>query len=320
MWSKNVCVLLLSLVSSAALARTNTECTLEIASGYVILDASQTQALSASASLPILEELKSIVSKGKKPGAPLRDQLNARDLARFAEINTRLSSIRLSSYVESSRERDATVVQRMYDTAWKIYADPTFTPAADDFANATLYAMRIMIPKSDRNVGDTPLQGCSIEAALTADLQKSYSRINADTPSFERISSAMNALKASYGIAADGKFDRSKMKPGDLRELERFSTQLQPFFREADLVDDLQHILEWWQTANMIYSTRKQDIATYGASVEHMGKTLDAKLATAPDHMKLYVGLWNKVNEKVPSQAMKDNEILGGVAAEAAKR
>jgi len=61
----------------------------------------------------------------------------------------------------------------------------------------------------------------------------------------------INALakKGRYGIAADGKFDRSKMKPGDLRKLERFSTQLQPFFREADLVDDLQHILEWWQTA-----------------------------------------------------------------------
>jgi len=70
----------------------------------------------------------------------------------------------------------------------------------------------------------------------------------------------------------------------------------------------------------MIYSARKQDIATYGASVEHMGQTLDAKLATAPDHMKLYVSLWNKLNEKVPSQAMKEHEMLGRVAPEAAKR
>jgi hypothetical protein len=319
MSTKTLPIVFLALLSTAAVAETNAQCTMETATSSVMIDAAQKRGQFATAMSPILNELQKITYKATKPGIPIGDQLNAKDSARFAEVNTRLRTIRMSSYVESGLDRDARVVQTMYDTAWQIYGNPKFSPSEKDFAAILLYAIRVMFPDmSDKN--STSETGCSIETVLTSEIDKAAGRINRSGQLISSLTPTLDMLRRKYGVAPQAQFDETKMKPEDARELHRVLTQLQPASRDRELIENMQHILEWWRTAKLIYEARRDDIRIYGGSVDDMGKTLDEKLASAPERTKKFVYLWNTTNEKIPSEAAKESELIAQVAAQADKK
>ena len=193
------------------------------------------------------------------------------------------------------------------------------SPPNGEFASLTLGALRIMFPEVI-DTSTTHSGECSIDSVLAEEIDKSATRLTANSESINGLLPALHSLKSKYNVAANEELDQAKMKPEDGRQLQRIMSWLQPSYRERYLILDLQHALEWWRAAKLIYDSQREDIRIYGGSVEDVGKTLHAKLATAPDRLKLYVGLWNAVNEKIPSEAMKENEQLARAAAEADKK
>ncbi len=57
--------------------------------------------------------------------------------------------------------------------------------------------------------------------------------------------------------------------------------------------------------ANLVYETRKEDIATYGPDMKALGNTIESQQSSWDDRTKIMLWLWDKVNEKVPSDDMK---------------
>jgi hypothetical protein len=121
-------------------------------------------------------------------------------------------------------------------------------------------------------------------------------------------------LRARYGVGADGKLDTSKMLPEDARKLQIVQTEIAPGYKEADLSKDLKNIRAWWEIADMIYQTRKEDVATY-ASIEHIGDTLQARSSSLNPEQLALIGVWQKIDEKVRSRDQQMMDEVGPLFA-----
>ena len=77
--------------------------------------------------------------------------------------------------------------------------------------------------------------------------------------------------------------------------------ETQPATREITLAQDVQNIRGWWSAAELIYATHKKDIANYGPVFEEFGKALQTRMAGLDERTRVMIGLWSKVNERLPS-------------------
>jgi hypothetical protein len=301
---------LLMVLSGAARAG-EPACTIEQATDQLQLDAIQFEGRSAQASQPLLTELSQINGKATDSQKPLGDQLSSKDTARFSEITTQLQLMRLSAYVESGRGRDAAVVQQMFTAAWKSYLDPNYVPDQNDFPGLVVFLLRLLPPGSNSSPWRQPTgTACTVDFAIANQEQEGFHRINALKPTIDRNKAVILQLRDRYGVGADGKLDTSKMPPEDARKLQIVQTEMAPGYKEASLSKDLEHIRAWWEIADMIYRTRKDDVATY-ASIEHIGDTLQAQSSGMNPEQLALIGLWQKIDEKVRSHEQREMEEMG---------
>jgi hypothetical protein len=245
----------------------------------------------------------------------LGDQLDSKDTARFSELTTQLKLMRLSEYVESGHGRDAAVVHQMFTAAWKSYLDPNYVPDKNDFPGNVVFLLRLMLPGSNSSPWRQPTgTACTVDFAIANQEREGFQRVNALGPAIDRNKAVVQQLRARYGLGADGRFDTSKMSPEDVRKLQIVQTEMAPGYKEASLAKDLAHIRAWWEIADMIYQTRKEDVATY-ASVEHLGDTLQARSSDLNPVQLALIGLWQKIDENVRSDEQRMMDEMGPVFA-----
>lgn len=120
-------------------------------------------------------------------------------------------------------------------------------------------------------------------------------------PTVDRAMPMLKELNARYGGGKGEALDPASMSPEDARALQSLKVEIQPALQEQALALDLQHIRAWWATAEVVYSARKEDIATY-ADIEHIDDTLKAKLKDMTNEQQALVGLWHKIDERVLSR------------------
>jgi hypothetical protein len=90
----------------------------------------------------------------------------------------------------------------------------------------------------------------------------------------------------------------------DVRVVQRIATEIRPVLRQGALTTDLQNILDWWRVAELVYTSRKDDIATYGSAMDKLGTTMEAKQGV-DERTKILISVWGKINETVPSSEQK---------------
>jgi hypothetical protein len=298
----------------AAHASAATKCSVESAASQVALDEDMISARIAKVMNPKLEELLKLTSTAKDPVKPLADQLSTREAGRFAEISQEIKGLRLSSFVESARSRDAGVIAQMFSTAWTRYVDPTApAPKEDNFPGLIVLMMRFGLPNIDAQLAPVKPGECTIESALTLAENESIQR-QIDDPVAARDVIVLTSLKTKYG-ADVAKWDK-KMSPKDIRTLRRIMTEMQPSIRDRSLSQDLQNILDWWRVAELVYTTDKEDLSTYGSDMVALGNTLKAKQGL-DQRTKIMIGLWGKINEKVPSRQQIEFRALADEAKDA---
>lgn len=288
-------------------------CTVESATNQLVADGITRRAESAKVTLPMLSELKGLGDKATDPHKAIGDQLSPRDAARFATISNQYAGIRLSELVESAYDRDASVVQTMWQTAWKTYTDPSAIPAKNDVAGSLMIVMRAIFPQPELQPRQVLPGQCSVADALALAEDQAVKRAEAfDGATLQRDTAILDELRAKYGVAQGSPLDPSKMTPEDTQTWDRISVELTPAFRELQLARDLQNIRDWWAMANVVHETRREDIRTYGADIQNLGKTMEPMIAGFDDRKGAMLGLWRKVDDKVESHAMRDMEIVAG--------
>ncbi len=278
-------------------------CTLEDATNQIVADDIERRGRSATVERPLIEEMRAIGMKATVPNRAIGDQLTPRDAARFAEVSERFKEMQLSAFVESGHSRDADVAQRMFEMAWKTYSDPKYSPPSNDRVGGVLVIMRALFPTYQpwKPSSDS---SCTVDTALAGDEAQGLQRFQDLQPVMNHNLPLLQQLRRRYGIADDGTFDSNKMQPDDYRAAQAILVSLQPSISEKNLLLDLQHIRAWWSVASLVYTTRKEDVATY-ASFEHLGDTLTPQIKAMPQAQQALLGLWQMVDNKVPSEEEK---------------
>ncbi|HKM65513.1 MAG TPA: hypothetical protein VJY39_23795 [Acidisphaera sp.] len=301
-------LLLAACLSAGSPAHAQT-CSVEQATASVEEDVIERGGRSAAESMAIIQALERITHEAQKPGVPLSRQLNSVDAARFTELSQKLQSIRVGQLIESARARDARVVAGMYAAAWAAYGNPSYVPADGDVPGATLLVLRVLRPQPE--IPNIPQSSsCSVDSALDAVERETLARIQSFDATTRRSLDVINQERQKYNLPANGSIDPSKLRPDDARTLQRAQSEMQPAFAEAQLAYDAANIISWWDISKHVYRSWLEDIETYGADPGSMGKTLDREMASFDQQQKALLGIWIKIDERMPSDAEKQNAAL----------
>jgi len=227
--------------------------------------------------------------------------------------------MRIENLIESNYARDAQVVNKMYDYAWKMYTNPVTELAKDDLVGGAVLIMRYILPSNDLDFDGPTSEGCTIDNVLLTAERDAGTRA-ANDPAIPRDGPIVAKLKEKYGVAGDAQLDASKMDPDDGRLLSRMTVEMRAAYQEYQLAKDVRNILDFWRIGTLVYETQKEDILTYGADPESIGKTIDEKIATMDDAKKKLLGLYYKITEKIPSEQTRMNQMLSGAAEQILKK
>ncbi len=185
---------------TAVLAQdTGRPCTIEAAVSQVLQYDLDFEARASQEALANLDELKRINAKAKNQNIPLSKQLSARDASRFTELSNRLKSIQISDLVESDHSRDATIVRKMYDAAWKSYQDEKYTPNGEDFAGNLVVSLRVLFHNVDVESNWNWSNNCSVDDALHVTLADAFKRM----ASYDPIVAQNQTILRAYPVNAD---------------------------------------------------------------------------------------------------------------------
>jgi hypothetical protein len=310
-----VCLQCLLAVWSVALA--DPQCTVETAFGQIQLNGTERRARSAAVALPVLMELQQIISKATDPTKPVIDQLSTRDAARHATIISQFSAMQVSEFVESAYERDASVMEKMWDAAWKSYNDPIWNPPTEDIAGSLVFLLRSISPQPLLTEFQPQPNQCTIEEAIVVDEKASLDRIASLVPMMDRYVATMYQLREKYKIQEGTPFDFSKVLPSDMHTLQQMNAEAGPVRRERTLAFDLQNMRDWWGAATLQHQTRREDITTYGPDSHNLDTTIRRMFPKLDERSRAMLALWSRIDKQVKSQAVIDMQTMNKTGQDA---
>lgn len=259
----------------------------------------------AEQTLPVLDQLKQIGSKAKDSDKLLRDQLSTEDIIKFTELRERLKTTQLAQLIESRRQRDLTVIEKMTMIADKDYRwneqpkenDPDF------IIYSYLQLLRFTVKNNDIRV--PTIQSCTLDYALHLIENEAIEKLNA-IKGLDSVTASIQSILDKYGMK---KLDRSRLSKVDLEKINELENNiLNPAERHKLFIEDLEHIKLMAKASEIMYDANKQDIAFGGGDVDTIGKTIQRKFKTMEfdEDTQLAIGLWTMINEKIPSQVVQE--------------
>jgi len=260
----------------------------------------------AEQSLPVLKQLEQINVKAKIPGKPLQDQLDPQDIAKFTELSQRLQTTQIAQLMESRRQRDLMVIEKMVMLADREYRwqDHPSEKDPDYLIYASIQLLRFTVKKDDITVPAAPI--CSLEFALHSIENEPIGKINASKDQLDSATISLKSILAKYRM---DKLDRSRLSKADLEKVNELQNKVfKPLERQSTFIKDLEHIKLMARASEIMYEANKQDIAFGGGDVNAIGKTLQrrSKNNEFDEDTQIAIGLWTKINEKIPSEVVQE--------------
>ncbi|MEM5537541.1 hypothetical protein WNY58_14220 [Neptuniibacter pectenicola] len=260
----------------------------------------------AEQTLPLLKELEVINSKGTVPNKPIKDQLSADDIGKFAELSQRLKSAQISQLMESRRERDLKVMERMVMIADRDYRwqeqpeekDPDF------IIYSAIQLLRFTV--KDVNINAPTSSMCTLEYALHSLETEAIDKLNSGNAQLETAIKQFRSILAKYGME---KLDRSRLSKKELETVnDLMNGVIRPMQRHGDFIKDIENIKLMARASDITYESNKQDIAFSGGDISAIGATIQRrnKNNEFTENMQIALGLWIKINEKIPADIVNE--------------
>lgn len=280
-------------------------CTVQAVTGRMGFQAIGAVADIATGSLPLLHEIEQINRRAKDNGRPIRETLSQPDLIRFTELSQRLKVNTVGQYIESRRERDASVLQRLVEIADQEYrfADTTSNDAHDADLRAFLQGMRqyaidqnwqIMAPAAPGGV-------CSFRLAVHTLAAEALGKVDENT--YARDLAGMQAIASRYGMKS---VEVEKLSAADQAEFGRLREESQATTTAYNYVIDLSNIAYLADTMDISYSSMKQDFIVGGGDEKQLGHTADRMLRDGeiPAQQQMGFRVLGMINEKIPADVV----------------
>jgi hypothetical protein len=259
----------------------------------------------AEQALPVLKQLEQITNKATHPDKPIKDQLSTEDIVKFTELRERLKTTQIAQLMESRRQRDLMVIEKMTMIADREYRwnDHPAESDPDFIIYSALQLLRFTVKQDDITV--PTVQSCTLDYALHLIENEAIEKLN----SIKGLDSAISSIKsilAKYGME---KLDRSRLSKADLEKINELENNiLNPAERHRSFIKDLENIKLMARASEIMYEANKQDIAFGGGDLDAIGKTIQRKSKNKEfdEDIQLAIGFWTMINKKIPSQIVQD--------------
>jgi len=261
----------------------------------------------AEHSLPLLRQLEAINSKATIPNKPIQDQLSADDIGKFSEMAQRLKSAQISDVIESRRERDFEVIEKMVMIADRNYRwkEQPAESDPDHIIYSALQSLRFMIKGNEITTPTSPV--CTLDYALHSIESEAIVKSNSSHARFEQAVKQLRAILEKYGMKT---LDRSQLTKKDLKTVnDLFGEVFNPMQQHSNFIQDIENIKLMTRAFDIMYESNKQDVAFSGGDGSAIGATLKKRTKTNEftENMQIAIGLWVKINVKIPVEDLTNS-------------
>lgn len=109
------------------------------------------------------------------------------------------------------------------------------------------------------------------------------------------------------------KLDRSRLSKKDLEAVnDLMNGVISPMQRHVNFIKDIENVKLMARTSDITYESNKQDIAFSGGDISAIGATIQRrnKNNEFTENMQIGLGLWTKINEKLPADIVNEWDNL----------
>ena len=282
-------------------------CELQEVIARMSFESIQNIAVIAEQSMLILDQIGQINSKATIPNKPIGDQLSPEDIAKFAELGQRQKTLTLAQLIESRRQRDLIVIEKM-----TMLADQNYrwkTEPKEDTQDYIVYSFLALLQLSVVYLDDpifaptSPI--CNLDHALYSHEEIAITKYNEGNEKLNISMKEINEINAKYGTE---KIDRSLLSKSDLKNVNEITNNVfKPMQRHANFIKDIENIKLMGHASEIMYESTKQDIAFGGGDVEAIGQTIKRKTEKNEfdENTIIALGIWSLINEKIPSDVVQ---------------
>lgn len=265
----------------------------------------------AEQALPVLEEIEKINSKATVQYRPIQDQLSSEDIGKFTELTQRLKVIQLAQIMESRRERDLMVIEKMVMIADRVYRWQDYPKEndPDSIIYAAIQLLRSAIKDNNIDAPASPI--CTLKYALHAVESEAIAKLNEGDSALGSAMKELELILRKYGME---KLDRSRLSKSDLQKVNELNNGvINPMRRHWVYVKDVENIKLMAHASEIAYESNIQDIAFSGGDVDAIGKTIERRSRNNEfnESTQIALGLWVKINEMIPSPFIQELLDIG---------
>jgi hypothetical protein len=272
----------------------DSRCTLKEVIGHLQYQSIERRAAIAEQTMPLLSSIEVLLEKVKVKDKPVGEQLSRSDLDKFSRSSQQLQTMQLTSLIESRRLRDLNAIVRMAILADQEYR---WSQTPKDGSNDAIYhaAYQLIILASPKlELTEPKTNQCTLEYALHI------------LPRVQEASSYYRSLISKYKIDP---IDSTKLTATERTKYDDYENNVLSLFRKHySYIKNIQSIKVMARALEFMHQASLQDIAIGGGSFDTVGKTIQRNIQNKnyDESTQLAIGIWTKINEKIPSQDVQD--------------
>jgi hypothetical protein len=266
--------------------------------------------IAANQTMPLFDSLKVFMSdKFRKPGVALKDQLTPDEQAEFARLSQQLQAGMLVQLVVSHYDRDLRVFEQFVRLADQDYRWGPRLPKETDQDYIPYAILSVMRQKLPTPALTHPSQDrCSMEYALHQFISPALEALGA----YKQINQgavAMQSLLKKYNLQQP---DFTKMSKADVDLFVRWRDYVQAALKIGNFIHDMERLKLMFRAAELNNRAKTQDLTFAAGDINKIGATVQHMMEhnQLEEPVKIALGLWFAVNEKIPSDVTNSLDML----------
>lgn len=281
------------------------KCDLEAVSASYFVKNLQSSAEYSASVVNLFDEISKLL-KDKLPKKSIGEQLNKENYSRFNVLNEQINVINLKNLIESNRQRDVEVMEKMVQVADKKFRFNVnlYEGNPEYFYQFALQKLRDLEDTYPSNLSITFTKNvCSFDWVISKLQEEPKSAILKITS--DNLLERTKNLKNRNNV---GRLDRSKLSNSDQLEYDFLADEINRFSRVEVFYKDLNNIVLMNKASIILYDSYKKDLEVYGSSNDYGRTVKSIRSKTMVDNRTLWTlaFLINDVGNTIPSEKAKD--------------
>lgn len=255
--------------------------------------------------LTVLKTLEALTEKVTDNSKPIGSQLSLEDADKFSRSSQQIQSMKLTLMMEGRRLRDLEAVERMAILADQGYR---FSQTPSEGTNDAVYQagyLFVKLASEKLKITEPKNSQCTLEFALHKQALEPLSKLDPLLPKVQEASDYVQFLQSKYKMRP---IDKKRLSTAERSKYSGVENTLNIVKKNYGYIKDIQAIKVLAKALELMHQASLQDIVNSGGSINAIGKTVQRNIQnnSYDEPTILAMGVWTKINEKIPSQDVQD--------------